>query len=352
MSVAFVQRRTHRAGAQTCLLRLLREPRVRALEPVLLASEEGWLTRECVREGLRCVVETFPSSRSLSARLFRNRAFARRVAQRIGRVAMVHGNDHLESLLTLELGRARGAPSALFLRSPTMSQDDFEKYRCREHALVAAVGEELQARAHRWGAKGVELIHDGLEPGEFLPPKPPPPHFPQRILVIGSPVEWKGWDDALEVFSRLPTAELSFTGKGEKQPGSGKAIYLGRVEAFRDLVRTFDLVVNPTWHESFGMAALEVLAAGVPLFSTRSGVIEQVVHDARWLATPRNVEEMAGKLSALAAGWPASALDVAACQARIRDRFLVARSAERLLARYAPLLARQDRAEDVADPRV
>jgi glycosyltransferase involved in cell wall biosynthesis len=351
MSIVFVQRRAHRAGAQTCLLRLLREPRIRALEPVLLASEDGWLTREAGREGLRCVVEPFPSSRSLSARLFRNRAFAARAAQRLGKVALVHGNDHLESLLTLELGRALGAPTALFLRSPTMRREDFEKYRCAEHPFVAAVGEELQARARAWGAKDVDLIHDGLESGEFLPPKAPSPAFPRRILVIGSPVEWKGWQDALEVFGRLALPmELHFTGKGDDQPG--KIRHLGRVEAFRDLVREYDLAYNPTWHESFGMAALEVLAAGVPLFSTRSGVIEQVVHDERWLAAPRNVEEMAAKLRALAAGWPGSALDVAACQGHIREKFLVSRAAEKLVARYQPLLARQHRPEGIADPRV
>jgi len=353
MSVVFVQRRTHRAGAQTCLLRLMRDARVRALDPMLLASEEGWLTRECEREGLRCLVEPFPSSRSLSARLFRNRAFARRAAERLGRPALVHGNDHLESLLTLELGQAVGARTALFLRSPTMSLEDFEKYRCAEHPFVAAVGDELQARARGWGAKDVDLIHDGLEPAEFLPPKPPAAAFPKRVLVIGSPVEWKGWDDALEVACRMGfPLELSFTGKGDKQPTKGQALYLGRVEAFRDLVRGHDLVLNPSWHESFGMAALEVLAAGVPLFSTRSGVIEQVIDDERWLAAPRNVEEMTRKLEALAASWPASALDVAACQARIREKFLIARTAQKLVERYERLASRQDRPEGVPDARV
>ena len=359
MSVLFVQRRTHRAGAQTCLLRLLREPRIRALDPVLLASEEGWLTRECAREGVKCVVEPFPSSRSLSARLFRNRAFARRAAPRLAQVAakvtLVHGNDHLESLLTLEVGDALGAHTALFLRSPTMTREDFEKYRCGEHPLVAAVGEDLQARARSWGARGVGLIHDGLEPGEFLAPKAPPPAFPRRILVIGSPVEWKGWDDALAVFSLLEKEiplEIAFTGKGEKRLESSKVEYLGRVEAFRDLVRSYDLVFNPTWHESFGMAALEVLAAGVPLFSTRSGVIAQVVHDERWLAKPREVSEMASKLKALSTDWPSSALDVAACQQRIRGRFMVAQSAAKLVAAYEALALGQHRPEGVANPRV
>jgi glycosyltransferase involved in cell wall biosynthesis len=217
-----------------------------------------------------------------------------------------------------------------------MTRNDYEKYHCGEANLVAAVGEMLLGFDSR-----TVLIHDGLEPEEFLPPKPPPPRFPERILVIGSSVEWKGWDDAIRLAGFFPDTKFLFTGKipGKNQPN---VEFLGRVEAFRDLVRGFDLALNPSWHESFGMAALEVLAAGVPLLSTRSGVIEQVITDERYLTRPRDVEEMKRKLGALAAAWqpPQVASLVAACQARIRERFPVERAAQRLREAYAALLGR------------
>jgi len=334
----FLQRRGHRAGAQTCLLRLLRQPAIRALDPVVVSGEEAWLSRECRREGVACLVEEFPSSRSLWGRFFANSAFTKRISEKLKQLqcTVVHGNDHLESLLTLELGKALGVPTALFLRSPTMTREDFDKYRCAEHRLVAAVGEELQAAARSWSpGTAVELIHDGLEPGEFLPPKPPPAKFPERILVIGSALDWKGWEDAVRVFSNFPAVKLCFTGtRPAGIAASPNYEFLGRVESFRELVREFDLAFNPSWHESFGMAALEVLAAGVPLFSTRSGVIPQVVSDPRYLAQPREVGEMAAKLNALMAGWPATALDVAAAQQRIKDKFLIGNTAGKLLAAY------------------
>ena len=337
-AAVFLQRRGHRAGAQTCLLRLLRQPGIRALEPLVVTGEEGWLSRELQRDGIACLIEEFPSSRSLAGRFFKNKSFARKVAKKLEHhnCTVIHGNDHLESLLTLELGKALGVPTALFLRSPTMTREDFEKYRCAGHQLVAAVGEDLQAAARAWlpGAS-VELIHDGLEPGEFLAPKPPPAKFPERILVIGSALDWKGWEDAVRVFSNFPSLKLCFTGArpaGIAENPNYK--FLGRVESFRELVRGFDLAVNPSWHESFGMAALEVLAAGVPLFSTRSGVVPQVLTDPRWLAAPRDIGDMAQKLNALAAGWPATALDVAAAQRCIREKFLIGNTAQKLLAAY------------------
>jgi glycosyltransferase involved in cell wall biosynthesis len=325
-------------------LRLLRHPLMRELDPVLVAGEEGWLTRECVREGLSHIVEEFPSSRSLSARLFGNRAFARRVAGRLNeKIFLVHGNDHLEGLLTQAVGEALGAKTALFLRSPTMTQDDYDKYRCREADLVAAVGEMLRGFDPR-----TVVIPDGLEPAEFLPPKPPAAAFPARILVIGSAVEWKGWKEAFAVAARFPQVKFCFTSNGENRDNLE---FLGRVEGFRDLVRSFDLALNPSWHESFGMAALEVLAAGVPLLSTRcSGVIEQAVGDERWLARPRDAADLGARLAGLQADW--RSLDVAACQERSRGRFMIDHTAQKLRRAYAALFAGQDGAEHFADPRV
>jgi glycosyltransferase involved in cell wall biosynthesis len=337
-AAVFLQRRGHRAGAQTCLLRLLRQRELSDLNPVVVTGEEAWLSRECAREGIECLVEPFPSSRSLKGRLFGNSAFSSRVQERLHEktISFIHGNDHLESLLTLALGKRLGVPTALFLRSPTMTREDFRKYDCGAHALVAAVGEDLQAAARGWSpGTAIELIHDGLEPGEFLAPKPVPAAFPRRVLVIGSDLDWKGWGDAVVVLSRLKDLQASFTGKKpEGIPENPNFQFLGRVEGFRDLVREFDLVFNPSWHESFGMAALEVLAAGVPLFSTRCGVVPRAVEDPRWLAQPRAIGEMETKLKAIAAGWPASALDVAGAQRRIRQHFLIDASAKRLLAAY------------------
>jgi len=153
MSVLYVQQRPHRAGAQTCLARLLRHPGLRAWRPTLVCSEAGWLAAESARAGVPVLVEPFPGSRSWSARLFRNRAFARRVAHQLSaqglRPTLIHANDHLEGLLALTLARLCQARSAITLRSSGMTRADYFKYRCSEFDLLTVVGAGTRRRSLR-----------------------------------------------------------------------------------------------------------------------------------------------------------------------------------------------------------
>lgn len=352
--VIFLQRRTHRAGAQTCLARLLRHPAMKPWQPVLVCGDEGWLAQTCRAAGVKVLVQPFPGARTLAGRLWRNQAFAGQVAAQLRRQGfrplLVHANDHWDALLALTLARRLQTPSAVFLRSPGMRLEDYEKYGCREMDLVIAVGDELQQRAQHWDmGRGVLLIHDGLELSEQLPPKPLPAQFPQKILVLGSPLDWKGWADLAEALwilqqaGRLPPLQWDFTGDRPDPARNnlrleritiGQFNFLGRVEQFRDLVRQYDLAVQPSWHESFGMAALETLFAGVPLLSTRVGVMEQVLEVPEFLVPPRQPQVLAQALQHLMAHWPPSETGVERAQQLIRARFLVDGTADKLHRAY------------------
>lgn len=355
--VLYVQKRPHRAGAQTCLARLLRHPGLRPLRPAVACSEAGWLTEACRAGGIPVVLEPFPSSRSLPARLHGNGAFARRVCRRLTEAGLapglVHANDHLEGLLGLALARTLGTRSAIFLRSPGMIRADYVKYRCAEYDLIAVVGDGLHAQVRTWDpGRDIRLIHDGIEPGEFAPPKPMAREFPRRILVVGSPLDWKGWADLVEAIfllesaGALPELELHFTGV-QPDPARNdlklerlrrtRCTFLGRVEAFAELVRGYDLAVNPTWMESFGMAAVEVVALGVPLLSSRTGIIEQVIEQPEFLFPPRDPPALAERLRTLVHRWGEIRFDAERAQANIRSRFLVDHAVEKLRAEYARL---------------
>ncbi|KAF0175113.1 MAG: group 1 glycosyl transferase [Limisphaerales bacterium] len=360
----FLQKRAHRAGAQTCLARMLRHEGMRPWNPVLVCSEPGWLTTECERNGVAVLVQPFPSSRALTARLWGNAAFARRVTKRVaalpGTPVIVHANDHWEGLLGLAGARELRARTVMHLRSPGMREADYWKYRCGDYDSVVAVGDEIQARAKGWdAAKDIRLVHDGIEPSEFSPPKPKAAEFPRRVLVLGSPLDWKGWADLtealfqLEQAGALPELQFDFTG-AQPDPAQNdlklgrlrraRCNFLGRVEMFRELVLGYDLVINPSRMETFGMAAVEVLAAGVPLLTTRVGILDQAQAQAELLVVPHQPAALATALKNLLQNWPAIEFGLARSQENLRAKFLVGHTVAKLTAEFARLAGSGERA--------
>lgn len=358
-SVLFIQKRTHRAGAQTCLARLLRHAGMKPWQPVLVCSAAGWLTSECEKHDVPVIIEPFPSSRSLSSRLFGNRKWAGKVKAQLQakglQPTIVHANDHLEGLLGSALAKELNARKAIFLRSPGMKREDLFKYGCTEYDFIAVVGDELLSRNQGWAPTvNFKLVHDGIETGEFADVKPKAEQFPQRILAIGSALDWKGWADLTEALyllqeqQCLPALTFDFTGD-KPDPAKndlklerlkiGQYNFIGRVEGFRALVRGYDLVINPTRMESFGMAAVEVLAAGVPLLTSRTGIIEQVQEDPRFLFHAYQPTELAERLEHLISSWQTMKIDVARAQMNIRNKFTVDIAMVKLTAEYQRLSA-------------
>jgi glycosyltransferase involved in cell wall biosynthesis len=357
--IVFIQKRAHKAGAQTCLARLLRHDRIKALNPVLIISEKGWLTRECDRLGVPFIEKAFPSSRSLASRLYNNRAFTDWAAKRLRSLGyepkIIQANDHLEGLLGLLVAKVTGARSAVFLRSPGMVGRDYLKYRCGEYDLISAVGDELARRAAGWEKnKDILLIHDGLYASEIFTPKEKAAHFPDRVLIIGSDIDWKGWADlteALYILSmkrRMPLLKVDFTGRAPDPKKNDLKLgriekyadcnFLGRVEDFRGTVLSYDLVINPSRHESFGMAAMETLAAGVPLLTSRTGVIGQVLDLEHMLFRPHDPEDLARALLNLMDNWERLDMGLAGCQNKILEKFNIDTTVDKLTEAYGALL--------------
>jgi glycosyltransferase involved in cell wall biosynthesis len=334
---------------------------MRQWKPVLVCSAPGWLTRECERENIPVICEPFPKSRSLLGRLFGNPRFAEGVgaklqAASVQGVRIVHANDHIEGLLGMILAKGLNARSAIFLRSSGMTQRDYFKYGCDEYDLIAAVGGRFRARVQDWDpSSSVQLIPDGLALDELNIPKQKPKRAPSRILVVGSPADLKGWADLTEALyllernSTLPPMVFDFTGERPDEKTNDlkldrlvhhKCNFMGRVEAFRELVRSYDLVVNPTRMESFGMAALEVVATGVPLLSTRTGVIEQVLESPDVLFPPNRPDILAPALERVLLHWEKIDFGTERGQKNIRARFLIDYTVTRLNEHYKSILSR------------
>lgn len=335
--VLFVQKRASQAGAQSALARLFAEQCIQRLQPVLLCGERGWLPRKAESLGINEIITPFPSSRSLAARLFKNREFSEKVAALVHAEmtppSLVIANDHAENLLALELGRQFGTRTMTVLRSSGMSKEVYFKYGCDRADSVATIGQVLCARVRKWDCmrSSVACLHDGIAAREFVAPRPSALEFPSRVLVIGSAASAKGWEDFAEAVRLIAGSGgvrmVDFSGDPPASPlnlGADIEVrFLGRQENLSVLARNYELVINPSRNESFGLAALEILAAGVPLLSTKTGVLGKVLPHENWLVPPQNPVAMASVLIKLKTQWRELSLNVAKCQNHIREHFLM-----------------------------
>ncbi len=112
----------------------------------------------------------------------------------------------------------------------------------------------------------------------------------------------------------------------------------GRVphQAVPDLLRSLALFINPSRAESFGVAALEAQACGVPVIATRVGGLPEVVRDGATglLVPPDDPESLATAIVELLRDSQRRAAMGRAARAWVRERYDWERSLDQMLAVY------------------
>lgn len=127
------------------------------------------------------------------------------------------------------------------------------------------------------------------------------------ITHISNFREVKRVRDVVRVFSRIRRAmpaTLLMIGDGPERDDAEREArdlavtadvrFLGRLDTVAELLRQSDLFVLPTQSESFGLAALEAMACGVPVVGSRAGGLPELVEDgvSGILEPPGSVEAM------------------------------------------------------------
>lgn len=356
--IIFVQNRSKRAGAQVSLSRIVTSAEIRPLAPFVLLGDEGWLGEFLTGRAIPHRVRSWPSPRSLAARLGGLRKFARRTMADLHEKGITAGviiaNDHQETPVALALAEAAGGiPVAVILRTPGMGERDFRKYGCGRCTLIFARGEELSHRASQWAGRDVTCMLGSFADSDFHPAKSPGPLFPSRILVAGSEEPRKGFADVIEAVKIIersepgfPAVEFVFTGDKTDElaaltghPFRSCFSFVGRVKEFAAFASRFELAIHPSRSESFGMAPLELMLAGVPTMASATGIIGSMPLAVPWCFPPENPPALAGQIVQIWKQWPEGMCDLPDLQNHIRNHYHISIATSTLAGKLRGLAA-------------
>ena len=137
------------------------------------------------------------------------------------------------------------------------------------------------------------------------------------ILFIGTLSERKNVGTLLDAYERLvlrrsdaprlrlagarTAAAAPWLSRLAQPPFTGRADYAGYVPdaGRRALFEGASIVVMPSWHEGFGLPALEAMALGIPVVAAKAGALPEVVGDAGILFDPASAEALADAMERL-----------------------------------------------------
>lgn len=356
MKILFIQKRANKAGAQVCLVKTLEALKKLNIHARVLMGEEGWLTQRLRDLEVLGGVAAFPAFRAPLSRWLKIREFSRLVHEvwvGYGPFDIIHANDIWDSLLAQWLALKQNRPWLVHLRTK-VTESHYYKYHCNQAHGVVAVSPFIRDLVEKWDHRVLEYIPDGLNEEEFRPVVERQCPAPREIGVIGHGGQVKGWDIFARAMQRVAAAggalpaRVVFIGeinpKSQKDlaaqlPAAMESVFVGRIEGFAEEVHILDLIVAPSRQESFGMAMVETIAAGVPLLASRTGIMPYLLgDDSPWTFAPGDPESLAQAWLHLPALWPGRNEAMRDWQEKLRREFMVDRAARQLGQVYANIL--------------
>lgn len=156
-----------------------------------------------------------------------------------------------------------------------------------------------------------QLLNPGIDLDTFHPYQDPTLKFVDKkewtvVSFVDGNREWKGFDDAVKAVEMARETlskqgiQLKWKTYGFHPKSSNTEMdYVGLVYG-DDLARLYsesDLVLLPSWYESFPLPPLEAMACGSLIITTRYGTEDYVIHGENGLVCPpRKPEQMANEM--------------------------------------------------------
>lgn len=160
----------------------------------------------------------------------------------------------------------------------------------RRAEILSAVSNYTAMKAQQsYPHKRIHPIHNWVDTTKFLPKKTERDECRRfKLLFVGNVSHRKGADLLVDIMRCLGDKyELHYTGYPREFPSSKRPlpknmIALGRVDNEKelpDIYRDSDILLFPTRLEGFGLVAVEALASGLPVVSTKCSSLPEIVED-------------------------------------------------------------------------
>lgn len=195
---------------------------------------------------------------------------------------------------------------------------DITRFSIEESDVVTAVSYSLKEETVRIfnTKKEIFVVYNFVDPEEYHRLAVPDLRYRfapagEKVLIhISNFRPVKRLKDVVDVFARVNReipACLLLVGDGPEAPAihkyvrseglADKVYFLGQQERVVELLSVSDLMLLPSAKESFGLAALEAMACGVPVIASATGGLPEVIKDGETgsLLPVGDVEAMAYK---------------------------------------------------------
>jgi glycosyltransferase involved in cell wall biosynthesis len=190
---------------------------------------------------------------------------------------------------------------------------------------------ENHARRHHW----TEYVYNGIDPAEY----PLAKRKNERHLVFLAKASWvvKNLYGAMDLAAHsgcvldVCGGEAHFWQRWTR-PHVNFHGMVGGAEKLRLIQESEALLFPVLWNEPFGVAVIEALACGVPVFASNRGSMPEII-DSSCGAVCRNREEFLVAISRRKEWSPA------ACRARVENYFTHRHQAEKYLHYYQKILS-------------
>lgn len=187
-----------------------------------------------------------------------------------------------------------------------------------------------------------------------------PPALSRRStseIILGTAgrlVELKGMEYLLTAAAALrrefPALQVEIAGSGPQRAKLETAVaraglqehvrFLGWIDDLSSVLPRWDAFVMPSLEEGFPIAALDAMAAGLPVVATSVGGVPELIVDGKtgWLVPPRDAEALASRLRLLLLNPELRVTMGTASYAHVRDHFSAAQMTESFARLYDELL--------------